>query len=94
MRVFDLKIEKSILFALLLGVVLTFVSTVRFETETIPDSIVTRHGLPFFWLHHQTSSIAGPVNIWSVQWASLVIDFALWFIISAAIVYMLGRYRK
>lgn len=79
---------------MILGVVLTFMSTLRFETETIPDSTVTRHGLPFFWLHHQTSSIAGPVDIWSIQWTFLVIDFALWFIISAAILYVLDRYGK
>ncbi|MCW4040208.1 MAG: hypothetical protein NWE83_05605 [Candidatus Bathyarchaeota archaeon] len=89
-----MKIEKTILCSLLLGIVLTFVLTLRFETEIIPDSTVTRHGHPFFWLHHQTSSIAGAVNIWSVQWAFLVIDFALWFIISAVIVYVVDRYRK
>ena len=89
-----MKIEKSNLFSLLLGIVLTFVSTVRFETEVIPDSTVTRHGLPFFWLNHQTSSIAGAVDIWSVQWLDLAINFALWFIISAVAVFVLYRYKK
>jgi len=89
-----LKSEKSILFSLLLGIVLTLVSTVRFETEVIPDSTVTMRGFPFFWLHHQTSSIAGAVNIWSVQWLSFAISFVFWVIISAVIVFVLNRYRK
>ena len=89
-----MKIEKSILFALLLGIVLTLASTLRFETETIPDSTVTMHGLPFFWLNHQTSSIAGAVDIWSVQWLNLAINFVLWFIISAVVVFVLFRDKK
>lgn len=89
---FDLKIAKVLLFSLVLGSVLTGGSILRYETEIIPDFEVTMHGVPLFWLHHQTSSIAGPVDVWSVQWTALVVDFALWFIMSVAIVYLLDRY--
>ena len=92
--VFDLKIEKVVLFSLILGIVLTLALTIRFETESIPDSVVTRYGLPFFWLHHQTSSLVGVVDIWSVQWLNFAINFVFWFIISAVIVLVLNRYRK
>jgi len=89
-----LKIEKLILFSLLLGIVLTLVSTIRYEIWSVPDAEEVRYGLPFFWLFHQTTSIAGPVDIWSVQWLNFTMNYVFWFIISAVIVYVLNRYRK
>ena len=70
------------------------VSTIRFETESVPDLVVTRHGFPFSWLHHQTVSVAGAVDAWSVQWLFLVVDFIFWYVISATIVYVVNRYRN
>ncbi len=89
-----MKIGKVILFSLLLGIVLTLVSTIRYEIYSVPDAEEVRYGLPFFWLHHQTSSIAGAVDIWSVQWLNFTIDFVFWFIISVLIIFVLNRYRK
>jgi hypothetical protein len=89
-----LKTEKVVFFSLLLGIALTLISTIRFETESVPDLTVARHGLPFPWLHHQTVSIAGTVDIWSVQWPTLVIDLVFWFIISVGIMLALYRYKK
>ena len=89
-----MRIGKMSLLSLIAAVALTSASMVRSETISVPDAVETKYGFPLFWLHHQTGSIAGPVDIRSVQWASLVIDFVLWFIISATIVYVLDRHRK
>ena len=89
-----MRVGKMLLLSLVAGVTLAFASVIRFETISVPDLVEIKYGFPLFWLHHQTISIAGPVGIWSVEWASLVMDFVLWFIISAAIVYVLDRYKK
>ena len=86
-----MRMGKMLLLSVIAAVALTSASMVRSETISVPDAVEIKYGFPLFWLHHQTGSIAGPVDIWSVQWASLVIDFVLWFIISAAIVYVLDR---
>jgi hypothetical protein len=89
-----LKTEKAIFILLFLGIALTIISTIRFETESVPDLVVTRHGFPSSWLHHQTVSITGVVDVWSVQWLFLVVDFIFWYFISATIVYFVNRYRN
>jgi hypothetical protein len=89
-----LRNSRIIVFSLVLGIILTMASLVSSIHENIPDAATTKYGFPSVWLFHQISSIAGAVDIWSVQWALLVIDFILWFIISAAIVYVLNRHRK
>lgn len=49
--IFDLKTEKTIFILLFLGIALTIISTIRFETESVQDLVVTRHGFPFSWFH-------------------------------------------
>jgi hypothetical protein len=79
---------------LLLGIILTLVSTIRVEILSIPDAEEIRYGLPFFWLFHQTISIVGPVDIWSVQWLNFALNFIFWIIISVIIVFMANKYKK
>lgn len=88
-----MKRGKTLFFSSVMGVILTLASTVRLETESIPDLAVTKYGFPFYWVHHQTVSIAGSVDVWLFQWLSLVIDIVFWFIISGAIVFALEKYR-
>ena len=59
----DLKPQKILFISLFLGITLTVGSTIRFVTESVPDLEMTRHDFPFSWLHHQTGSIAGPVDV-------------------------------
>jgi len=94
MEVLELKTGKLILLSLLLGIVLALVSTVRFETVSIPDLVVTKYGFPLFWLHHQTISIAGSIDLWSFEWLNFIIDFVFWFVVSVLIVLVLQKYRK
>ena len=89
-----MRIKKTIIFSLVLGIVLTLVSTIRFETESVPDLVVSRYGLPFFWLHHQTISIAGVIDIWAVHWLFLVGNLIFWCVISVAIIYALQRFQN
>ena len=89
-----MRMGKVMLLFSVIGVILTLASMVHFETESVPDLKVVKYGFPFYWIHHQTVSIAGPVDIWSFQWLSLVIDFVFWFIISVIIVFSIEKYRK
>lgn len=43
-----------------------------------PDAVHTLHGLPLNWGTHQLSSIAGPVDLWSVNLVNLSIDLVFW----------------
>jgi len=88
-----MKIRKIVVFSLVLGTMLTMASVIRYEREAVPDLDMIRYGFPFHWLFHQTASIAGSVDIWSVQWSILVIDFVFWYIISTTIVFVWNKYK-
>jgi len=78
--------------SLVFGIVLTTVSLVRYEHESVPDLAVTGYGFPLVWLSHQTTSIAGPVDVWSIQWLGLISDLLFWWVISIAIIFTWNRY--
>lgn len=88
-----MEIKRIIVFSLILGIVLTLVSLVHYISQDVPDLVVFKHGFPFLWLFHQTVSIAGSVDFWSVQWSSLVIDLVFWWIISIILVYIWNEYK-
>jgi hypothetical protein len=44
----------------------------------MPDNVHTDYGFPFDWGTHTTSTIAGPVDKWSVDITALVIDLVFW----------------
>jgi hypothetical protein len=54
------------------------VFTVYGFTTSMPDNVYTRHGLPFTWGWHQTVTIAGPVDTWTVRLNALVGDLVFW----------------
>jgi hypothetical protein len=93
MEASDMKAKHIILYSLLLGLALTVASTMRFETDSVPDLVMTRYGFPFSWLHHQTVSIAGAVEVWTIHWFFLGGDVIAWFVMSAIIVSVVTRYR-
>lgn len=62
-------------------------SLARYEFEDVPDLTMIRYGFPLVWLSHQTMSIAGPTNVWSFDWTSLILDFTFWYLISIILVY-------
>jgi len=52
--------------------------TVYGFTTSMPDNVYTRHGLPFTWGRHQTVTIVGPVDVWTVRLNALVGDLVFW----------------
>jgi hypothetical protein len=89
-----MKNSKIILFSLVIGILLTFTSIIRNELQSVPDLVIINLGFPLPWLLHQTVSIAGSVDIWSVQVLNLMIDFVFWLMISATIVFVWNKYKK
>ncbi len=45
----------------------------------IPDLGISKHGIPLIWGVNTTITIAGPVDIWSVDITALLIDLMVWF---------------
>lgn len=58
---------------------------------SVPDAVSKSYGFPLTWGIHQLVTIAGPVDIWSVNIANLVIDLASWLIILEILVVIFER---
>ena len=43
-----------------------------------PDNVHIDYGFPFIWSTQTLSSIIGPVNLWSVDIISLILNIAFW----------------
>ena len=67
MGVAGMKVSRFLIFSLVLGTLLMAASSIRSESEVGADLEVVSYGFPFFWLFHQITSIAGPVDVWSVE---------------------------
>ena len=85
--------NKIILYSLVFGILLTLVPIIRNDLQSIPDLVILNFGFPLSWLLHQTVSIAGSVDIWSVQVLNLMIDYVFWLIIFATIVFVWNKYK-
>lgn len=48
---------------------------------SVPDAVSISYGFPFNWGVHQLMTIAGPVDIWSVNIGLLVVDLGLWLLL-------------
>ena len=70
------------------------VFTVYGFTESMPDNVYTRHGLPFTWGWHQTVTIAGPVDTWTVRLNALIGDLVFWSAVALTGPLMLARDGK
>lgn len=88
-----MRIGKIIVFSLVLGIILTIISLIYYENESMSDLEIFKYGFPIPWLFHQTISIIGPIDIWSVEWLTLFINLAFWGIISTAIIFTLKKLR-
>jgi hypothetical protein len=42
------------------------------------DNVHVRYGLPLTWGTHTLVTIAGPANIWRVDFVNLILDLVLW----------------
>lgn len=43
-----------------------------------PDNVHADYGVPFVWATHTTSTIAGPVDLWSVDTQNLALNLVVW----------------
>jgi hypothetical protein len=53
-----------------------------------PDNVHVRHGLPLTWGTHTLVTIAGPANIWRVDFVNLILDLVLWLALITASYYI------
>ena len=88
-----MKASKTIIFSFVLGTLLMALSSIRSESEVGADFEVISYGFPLFWLFHQITSIAGPVDVWSVKWLNLIVNFVFWWVISIVIVFVWTKLR-
>jgi hypothetical protein len=61
---------------------------------SMPDNVHTVYGFPLAWGSHTTDSFIGPVDKWTVDIASLVLDLAAWFGVAALAVAAVGALRR
>ena len=50
-------------------------------TYNWPDFVHVDYGIPLNWATNTLSTIAGSVNLWSVNITNLLVDIMFWFII-------------
>lgn len=84
--------------ALLAWVAATLVSMLYGTNYAWPDFFHVNYGFPLTFATHTLNTIAGPVDSWSLDIASLTADLALWVsgmvIISFAGMYLGFRSRR
>jgi hypothetical protein len=88
-----MKASRILIFSLVLGTLLMAASSIRSEREVGADLEVISYGFPLFWLFHQITSIAGPVDIWYFEWPILIVNLVFWWVISIAIVFAWKKLR-
>jgi len=76
---------------LALFLTLALLSNLRAEHFPWPDFDHWCYGLPLFWLTHQVSSIAGPVDRWFFDIVSLALDMLFWALTALWPIYLLER---
>jgi hypothetical protein len=58
-----------------------------------PDAVHRLYGFPLNWGTHQLVSIAGPVDIWSINLTNLTFDLAFWMLILLVIPTIVSKKR-
>ena len=57
-----------------------------------PDNVHIDYGFPIIWSTNTLSTISGPVNVWTVNIESLILNLAFWLgvmlAISLALIYL------
>ena len=54
------------------------------STFNVPDLLRVDYGWPFVWGRHTLSTIAGPVDLWSVDPGMLAVDLLIWLAVVIA----------
>ncbi len=59
-----------------------------------PDFVHVDYGLPLTWATNTLSTIAGPVNQWSVNMSALTLDLVFWLgALTAAVALLLYKFK-
>jgi hypothetical protein len=82
--------DRATLSRVLLGV-LTVAALTYGWTTSYPDNVNVSYGLPLRWGTHQLVTIAGPVDVWTVDVAALFIDLAVWMALMVLIPVLMKR---
>jgi hypothetical protein len=61
--------------------ILALISIAYGRTFSVPDAFSKTYGFPLNWGVHQLVTIAGPVDIWTVNLVNLTIDLVFWLVI-------------
>jgi hypothetical protein len=83
--------RKQVIVYTVAAMIAMIVFTVYGFTESMPDNVYTQHGLPFTWGRHQTVTIAGPVDTWTVRLNALFGDLVFWSAVALTGPLMLTR---
>ena len=84
-----------IIFFLLIWTVLTILAVTWGTRFDWPDNVHINYGVPLVWATQTLSTIVGPVNLWSVDIAALMMNLALWLgimlIAASVMLYLFNR---
>jgi hypothetical protein len=88
------KSLKNFFLTVIITLSLMLLSLVRSENFSWPDAVHTSYGFPLFWLTHQVSSIAGPVDLWHVHPMDLTVNLLFWFGIASLILWTFNKFKN
>ena len=89
-----MKTRDKIVLTQIIIAVIGLAATAYGTRVNFPDAVHIKYGLPFEWGVHTIVTIAGPANDWRVNINSLLLDFALWFILIISAGLFIGRDQK
>jgi hypothetical protein len=86
-----LKNSRSIVLNAILSAIAVFALTFGIKVNW-PDFVHVNHGFPLRWGVHTLSTITGPVDLWSVNLATLALDIVFWLAVILLIQIIVARF--
>jgi len=77
--------------SIIIAFTLTFSSLLYAKRFPWTDYEHIKYGFPLFWLVRVLSTIAGPVDLYIVNYSYFIIDLVFWFIVALAVMWLLRR---
>ncbi len=75
---------RSVFAQLLTAIMIVSGLMIRFHYDW-PDYVHTDYGFPLAWATYTTSTIAGPGEIWQLNLFTMMVDVAVWAVVSALV---------
>jgi Na+/glutamate symporter len=76
------------------GSLLTMISNLFDHLIDVPDLTLHQYGFPFPWIFHQTIAFSGPVNVWTYNFGSLLVNTIFWWGLSFVAILIWQWYRS